>query len=154
MSEQKYLTAPGSAYRFVSHGQINLPWERELSYRCPKPRTKSHPGTGLRGSCGKWREGGEAGRTGNELLPLGQFPSVVPSSQTTEMHTAAFLVGFQCLFPFQSCSWKGQSCTNQNRTKNPSSAFLQPKWSRKGINKKMVENNIKEKWVLQHKISQ
>lgn len=65
-----------------SHGQIKPLWERELNYRCPRLSSKSPPGTGLRGSQGKWRQGGRAGRTGNELLPLGQFPGVVPSSQT------------------------------------------------------------------------
>lgn len=42
--------------------KLNPLGERGLSYRCPKPNSKSPPGIGLRGSQGKWRWGGRAGR--------------------------------------------------------------------------------------------
>lgn len=65
--------------------KLNPFWETELSYRCPKPSSKSPPGGGLRQSQEKRRRVAGLGRrqrTGNELLPFGQFPRAVPSSQT------------------------------------------------------------------------
>lgn len=65
--------------------KLNPFWETELSYRCPKPSSKRPPGGGLRQSQEEWRRVAGLGRrqrTGNELLPFGQFPRAVPSSQT------------------------------------------------------------------------
>lgn len=118
--------------------KLNPFWETELSYRCPKLSSKRPPGGGLRQSQEEWRRVAGLGRRqrmGNELLPFGQFPRAVPSSQTGT-HTAASLVGLQCVFPLQNCSWKGQLCKNENRITNPSSALLQLKQSKNAVNEK------------------
>lgn len=42
--------------------KLNPLWEKELSYRFPKPNSKDVPGAGLRGSQRKWNLGGRAGK--------------------------------------------------------------------------------------------
>lgn len=86
--------------------KLNPLWERDLQV------PQSPPGIDLRVSQrnadGVAGLGGSQG-TGRKLLPLRWFPRVTSSSQTNGTHTAASLVGPQCSFPFQHCSWEGQS---------------------------------------------
>lgn len=117
--------------------KLNPLWEKELSYRCPKSNSKSPPGTGLKQSQGMWRWSGKAGREpghrkwASALGLVSRSDSFHPDGMGCMQLPPWW--GFNVLFPLQSCSWKGQSCKNENRAKNHCSAFFQPNWSRNTV---------------------
>lgn len=81
--------------------KLNPFWDTELSYRCPKPCSKSPPGGG-RSDRARRSGGGWQGWEGARAREMSFCPSVIFQerflpARLIGTHTAVSLVGFQCV---------------------------------------------------------